>query len=540
MTSRFITILLTVFSLMGVKASTPDSLTVIYTTDVHGCFFPYDFIKGEPASGSLARVAELVGRERAHKGADRVMVLDAGDFLQGQPSAYYYNFVDTTRQHLASRIFNFIGYDAVTIGNHDIETGHAVYDRVARELNMPVLGANVLLVSNGSEYFAPYLIKIVGTRKVAVIGLITPAIPAWLPERLWSGLKFADMIPVARYWVEKVIREEKPDAVIGLFHSGHDSAQTTAGYLENMSLEIARQVPGFDAVLMGHDHREYSDIVTGPDGRVVCVLNPANNAKAVGMLNLMWEEGSQSPTISGKIESLEGVDPSPEFMAAFADDMGRIEDFVNQPITKIADDMRSAESLSGPSAMMTLIHELQIDVTGAQISLAAPLSLNADISKGQLTVADMFKLYKYENNLCTMRLTGREVLKHLEESYRQWLDPDGRYPIYNFDSAYGIDYIVNPQAVVGERVKILSLSDGSPFEPEAVYTVAVNSYRAGGGGNHLTLGAGIEPSELKGRIVATTPKDIRYYLIEYLKGSEVYIPHVVTNWHFTTEVATAP
>lgn len=540
MTSRFITILLTVFSLMGVKASTPDSLTVIYTTDVHGCFFPYDFIKGEPASGSLARVAELVGRERADKGADRVMVLDAGDFLQGQPSAYYYNFVDTTRQHLASRIFNFIGYDAVTIGNHDIETGHAVYDRVARELNMPVLGANVLLASNGSEYFAPYVIKIVGTRKVAVIGLITPAIPAWLPERLWSGLKFADMIPVARYWVEKVIREEKPDAVIGLFHSGHDSAQTTAGYLENMSLEIARQVPGFDAVLMGHDHREYSDIVTGPDGRAVWALNPANNAKAVGILNLTWKEGSQSPTISGKIESLEGVDPSADFLAAFGDDMARIEDFVNQPITKIADDMRSAESLSGPSAMMTLIHELQIDVTGAQISLAAPLSLNADISKGQLTVADMFKLYKYENNLCTMRLTGREVLKHLEESYRQWLDPDGRYPIYNFDSAYGIDYIVNPQAAVGERVKILSLSDGSPFEPDAVYTVAVNSYRAGGGGNHLTLGAGIMPSELKGRIVATTPKDIRYYLIEYLKGSEVYIPHVVTNWHFTTEVATAP
>lgn len=529
---RILLSLLFILTVLSVKAVSPDTITIIYTTDVHGSYFPYDFIKGVPTSGSLARVATVVDKMRGEITPDRVLVLDDGDFLQGQPCAYYYNFIDTVSPHLAARIFNHIGYNAIGEGNHDIETGHAVYDRVASQLDMPTLAANVIDRATGEPYFTPYIIQNVGGRKIAIIGLLTPAIPAWLPERLWSGLEFQEMVPAARYWVDKVRSEHRPDIVIGLFHSGHNSAQTTAGYRENESLEIARQVEGFDAVLMGHDHREYCDTVAGPDGRAVWALNPAANAQAVGVLNIAWNKNTGRPTLDGSILSLRDVEPSASFMTEFAPDFVKVKEFVEQPVTRIAAPMRSTDALKGPSAMMTLLHELQLDVTGAQISLAAPLSLDSEIAEGVLTMADMFKLYKYENNLCTLRLTGREILGHLEESYRQWLDTDTRYPLYNYDSAMGIDYTVDRNAEPGKRVNILSLSDGTPFDLAATYTVAVNSYRAGGGGNHLTLGAGLSSDELLKRNVATTPKDIRYYLINYLRSQPEYRPHIVANWHF--------
>lgn len=517
-------------SSMPSQASTP-TVTVLYTTDVHGCFFPYDFIKGTPAHGSLARVATLVDSLREGAGHDNVLLLDNGDFLQGQPAAYYYNFIDTANTHVAARIFNYLGYDAVTIGNHDVETGHPVYDRLAKELDMPMLGANVIDTATGKPYFKPYIIKEVQGRKIAIIGLITPAIPAWLPERLWEGMTFADMVSTARHRVEEVKRLHHPDVIIGLFHSGHDSSNATAGYRENESIEIARKVEGFDAVLMGHDHRQYCDTVTGPYGDKVWALNPANNALAAGLLTIAFPDG-RKPEIEGSILKLDSIEPSEEYMQLFAEDIDSIRRFVDRPITSVSAPMHSQPALNGPSEMMTLIHELQLHATGAQISLAAPLSLNADIKEGVMTMADMFQLYKYENNLCTMRLTGAELLGYLEESYRQWLSPEGTYPVYNYDSAMGIDYTVDSTQPSGSRVEIISMSDGRPFDPDDTYTVALNSYRARGGGNHLTRGAGLTAEEIDNRIVYTSPKDVRYYLIEYLRTFSIYEPHNVSNWRF--------
>lgn len=506
-------------------------ISIIYTTDIHGCFFPYDFINGTPAEGSLARVATIVDEARTQLGDDNVILLDNGDFLQGQPSAYYYNFVDTVRPHLAARLYNYLGYDAVTIGNHDIETGHEVYDRVFSQLKMPVLGANVKDISSGQPYFKPYELLEAGGKKIAVIGLVTPAIPAWIPRRLWWSMEFEDMVETARHTIDTVRKMHNPDLVIGLFHSGHDSSNTTAGYRENESLEVARRVEGFDAVLMGHDHREYCGTVMSPSGRKVVALNPANNAVAVGVLDIYFHSDT-IVDIHGNIVNLKDVAVSQPVTDEFAADASRVREFVESRISSISAPMRSTEALYGPSAIMTLIHNVQIWVTGAEISLAAPLSLSADISDGVLTMADMFKLYKYENNLCVIELRGRELVGYLEESYRQWLSPKGTYPVYNFDSASGINYVVDCSKPEGDRVRILSMADGSVFDPDRIYRVALNSYRAGGGGNHLTRGAGLEGSELNERVTYTSPKDIRFYLIEYLQKYPVYQPQISDNWRF--------
>ena len=150
-------------------------LKIVETSDVHGNFYPYDFIRRQPASGSLARVQAFVRQERQRYG-DNLILLDNGDILQGQPSAYYYNYMDTVSPHLTAEMQNYMDYDAGTVGNHDIETGRAVFDRWAADCRFPVLGANVIDRSTGRPHFKPYVMLEREGVRIAILGMITPAI----------------------------------------------------------------------------------------------------------------------------------------------------------------------------------------------------------------------------------------------------------------------------------------------------------------------------------------------------------------------------
>lgn len=171
-------------------------------------------------------------------------------------------------------------------------------------------------------------------------------------------------------------------------------------------------------------------------------------------------------------------------------------------------------------------------------------------------MADMFALYKYENLLYTMRLTGREVLGHLEMSYDLWcntmrspedhimlldynLDNDRRQGLknlaFNFDSAAGIRYTVDVTKPNGQKVHIESMADGSPFSLDSTYLVALNSYRGNGGGELLTRGAGIPLAELPGRIVASTDHDLRFHLMQLIRDHRHVNPKPLNQWRFVPD-----
>ncbi len=542
------------------------TLTILQTTDVHGNFFPYDFIKREPAAGSLARVAAYTRHLRDSLGNDRVILLENGDILQGQPTAYYYNFIDTLSPHIAAEMINFMGYDAATIGNHDVETGHAVYDRWASQLAMPLLAANVVDAVSGKPYFKPYTVIERNGLRVAVLGLLTPAIPAWLPENLWAGLRFEDMVDSARKWVPEIISKERPDLLIGLFHAGKDEETMTGEYRENASLLAAREVPGFDAVMFGHDHTCYAAEIMTDDGHRVVAVNPANNARAVGRIDVtVVKDGDGNVVdkrIKGSVVNLDHIKPDPLFEARFAPQRAATDSFVNRPVGRATGEFSTRDAFTGPSAFMSLLHDLQLEISGADISFAAPLSFDAVIAAGPVMMSDMFKLYKYENMLYTMRLTGREIKGYLEESYALWtkqvetgdesvlLFADGkaakgdyaklRNPSYNFDSAAGIDYTVDVTKPAGSKITITGMSDVRKFCLDSVYEVAVNSYRGNGGGDLLLKGAGIPADELKNRIVRSTDKDLRYYLMQAIERRGTITPSAATNWRFIPEEIARP
>ena len=545
------------------------TIKLVETSDVHGSFFPYDFITRKPKSGSMARVYTLVEELRKKNGKDNIYLMDNGDILQGQPISYYYNYVVPEKTNIAASVLNYMGYDVATVGNHDIETGHEVYDKWFKELKFPILGANIIDTKTNKPYILPYYtIKKKNGIKVCVIGMLTPAIPNWLKESIWSGLRFEEMVSCAKRTMAEVKMREKPDVIVGLFHSGWDGGIKTPEYDEDASQKVAKEVPGFDVVFFGHDHTPHSSIEKNIVGKDVICLDPANNAQRVAIATLTLRpktiKGKRQYTVTkvtGELVDVKELKANEVFIQHFQPEIDAVKAWSEQVIGRFENTIYTKDSYFGNSAFNDLILDLELKITKADIAFNAPLLFNSSIKAGPITVADMFNLYKYENNLCTMRLTGKEIRKHLEMSYDLWCNtmksPEDHLLLlsntqndaqrlgfknfsFNFDSAAGIDYEVDVTKPDGEKVHILRMSNGEPFDEDKWYTVAVNSYRANGGGELLTKGAGIPRDSLKSRIICESPKDQRHYLMEEIKKVGVMNPQPNHNWKFVPEAWTIP
>ncbi|MCQ2252921.1 MAG: bifunctional metallophosphatase/5'-nucleotidase [Bacteroidales bacterium] len=535
-------------------------IKIIATGDVHGAIFPHDFIENEPLNTSLAQVYTYIKEQRAVD-SQEVVLLDNGDFLQGQPVVYYSNYEKHDGQHICADVMNFMGYDAASIGNHDIETGHEVYDKLVKEFNFPWLAANAVRKDNGEPYFQPYTIINRRGVKIAVIGLITPSIPIWLPENIWSGMEFKDMVDTARKWVKIVKEKENPDIVVGLFHSGVDNTYNNRSdedfMNENASLLVAQQVPGFDLIFAGHDHQEFNMVVRNCEGQRVIVLDPKNCARLAAVASIQVKKDGDKlidKRITGLIMEMNSCEPDREMMRRYRDYINMIKLYVSKPIAKFTRTISSRDAMFGNSAFVDLIHSIQLAETRADISFAAPLTFDSKISKGTVCVRDMFKLYKFENLLYTMRLTGKEVLGYLEYSYSKWfnemsdrkdhlvlfsMDEKGNNrtagKFYNYSSASGINYTVDLCKPMGEKINITGFTDGRPFCLDETYIVAINSYRGNGGGGHLTEGAGIPHDDLLDRIVSSSVKDLRYIIMRHIEDSRVVSPCALGNWKATPQ-----
>jgi len=542
------------------------AITILETTDLHGVILPYDFIEKKDMNASLAGVSTYVKKTR--NGKRPVILLDNGDNLQGQPTVYYYNFIDTISPHIIAGALNFLGYDAGTVGNHDIEAGHSVYDRLVKEYNFPLLAANAVNKATGKPYFKPYTIIEKNGIRVAVLGLITPSIPDWLPPELYSGIEFRDMLETAKLYMP-VIMKEKPDVVIGLFHSGWDDrgdqAQAGSHNDENGSSAVAWNVPGFDVILNGHNHNVVNKKFVNSAGDTVLILEGGSRSEKIARADVFFRKdkatGKMHKTATGKIIDVANYSSDNEFIKKFSAQNDVLMKYVSKVVAKSEATISSRDSYFGSSPFVDMVHSIQLDITKADISFSAPLSFDVKIPAGPVTVGDMFKLYRFENMLYTMSMSGAEIKKYLEFSYAGWFNtmkgPDDYLlkfqvskngkPIlkngeawlknqpYNFDSAAGIDYTVDVSKPEGKRVTIKSFSNGKPFELNKTYLVAVNSYRGSGGGGHFTSGAGISKSELPKRLIKSTEKDLRFYILKYMESKGTIKPVALNNWKIIPE-----
>ena len=537
-------------------------LRILTTNDIHGCYFDSTYVDSS-LKKSLLAVNYYVDSVRSAAGKDNVILLDAGDFLQGDNAAYYFNYVDTLTPHVFPRMVRYMDYDAVAMGNHDIETGHPVYDRIKaqfKEYKIPLLAGNAIRNDNGKPYFQTYTTLRKGGLKVAVLGYENPNINAWLDESLWSGMSFVSLIPLVQEDVDKVRAKEKPQVVIVMVHSGVGNGDGSV--YESQGLDLYNSLTGVDFLICSHDH---SAAVFENDD--ICLIDSGSHARNVGYgeIKLSYRKGELvSRELSASLIPVRWEKADPEMKKAFQKDYEAVKAFTLREVGTLENDLWTRDAYRGMCDYINLVHTVSIACAPAQVSFAAPLTYNGRVKAGTLVFNDLFTIYPFENQLFVVSMSGKEIKDYLEYSYARWIrtvsSPDdhvlnmaprgdlrtgqqgwsfvGRS--YNFDSAAGLVYTVDITKPAGERVNIISMADGAPFEEDGVYPVAMTSYRASGGGDLMREGACIDTDRIDERVVARYP-EIRNLIYDYLlkegaiESAKIGDKSVIGEWRFVPE-----
>lgn len=530
-------------------------LHIVTTGDVHGSYFNKPYVGGKTRT-SLMSVKHYADSLRKAVGEENVLLLDAGDCIQGDNASYYFNYVATGEPHIYPRLAAYMGYDACTVGNHDIEAGHAVYDRVRKEMDdagIPWLAGNAFK-DDGTTYFPEYVMIEKGGRKILVMGYNNSNIDGWLSPELWSGMHHKSLVPLVRRRVNILRRKLKPDVVIVVAHTG--TGQGDGSIYESQGLDIFRYMRGADVLVTAHDHRP-ACIVT----RSKCLVNGGARCGNVGHAVLSFSPSGKVKSRTAEVVRLNKNAVDEEMVKKFDPEFQAVKAFTNRPVGSLAMPLRSRDAYCGMNDYVGLLHTVQLAASGADLSLAAPLTYDGYVSAGSLVFNDMFTIYPFENQLFVLRLSGREIRNLLEFSYGRWICTPGEHVLrihnapdprtganrwsfvnrsYNFDSAAGISYTVDVTKPYGSRVVIDSFADGRAFKEDEVYTVAMTSYRANGGGDALTEGAGIPRKDLRGRVVARYPevRELVYRFFtsrDMVDSAQVNDKSVLGEWKFVPE-----
>lgn len=557
---------LTLFSCARGPKDGDYTLTVLSTNDVHGSWFDSTYVGGR-IKNSLFAVNTYVDSVRKADGKDNVLLIDAGDCLQGDNAAYYYNYIDTLSPHLFPRILHYMDYDAVVWGNHDVETGHSVYDRVNREMRaygIPLLAGNAVRNDNGKPYFPLYTIVKKGGLKVAVLGYQNANINAWLGEELWSGMHFERIAPRVQKDVDYVRAKEHPDVVVVGVHSATGTGDGNNPEAE--ALDVLNSVHGADFVICSHDHRPF---VEKRDSIVLMNSGSHTRFLACGKIHLSVKDHKiVSKSYEAGLIPVKAKDADPQMREYFRKEYEAVKAFTLQEVGVLNVDLRTRDAYTGMNPYINLIHTLCITQEPAEISIAAPLTYNGTVKAGVLLFNDLFTIYPFENQLYVVKMSGDEIARYLEASYDRWIvtaSKPGDHVLniiqrdnprtmqkgwsfvghsYNFDSAAGINYTVDVTKPRGSRISISSMADGSAFDPSRIYNVAMTSYRASGGGN-LLQEVGIDTDHIGDRVVARYP-EIRNILYDYLMENGSIDPEVIGNpsvigsWKFIPESLAGP
>jgi 2',3'-cyclic-nucleotide 2'-phosphodiesterase / 3'-nucleotidase len=534
----------------------PTTITILQTSDLHTNLLPFDYYTGQVADWGLARVATLVKQERAKD--PNLLLLDSGDTIQGTPLGYYYARIDQQVVHPMAATMNALNYDAAAIGNHEFNYGLDTLNRWKGELNFPLLSANIRR-SDGSEAFQPYLIKEVNGVKIGILGLTTPAIPNWEKPENIAGLRFDNPINIAKQYVPQM-RDAGADVIVISQHIGWDktpsntrdpqawltdpSSWQPSGSLpdENLTLELAQQVPGIDVILAGHSHLDVPKAMVNN----VLIVEPSYWGRALAKVTLQLQRSGEAWQIVAKNSELQYV----KGVAADQQLTDLAYPYHDQTIKYISTPIGTAtgEFPGGPPARYTdgpladLINTVQSEAAAAagypvDISLAAIFNDTGHVPQGQIALRDAYSSYIYDNTLYVLQINGDILRRALEKDAEYFkpvdaknlpADPKGvvspQVPDYNWDIYTGVDYTIDLTRPIGQRVTKLQFN-GTDVTPDQAFRIAINNYRASGGGGFAMFKEGTR--------VWQSTNEIRDLIAAYVQAHQPLDPAALNRKNFT-------
>lgn len=553
-------------------------ITILGTTDLHGNVFNWDYFKNAEYDDAahndvgIAKAATLIKAVRAERGASSCITLDAGDTIQGTPLAYYYAKVDPITKgakHPMALAMNKVGYDAACLGNHEYNYGLDTLRTFEKQLNFPLLGANSVDWTSGKPIFPPYVLKRVKPKHgpaitVGILGLTTPGVAIWDKANVEGKVKFPGIVEQAKVMVPKMKRAGA-DVIVVSCHSGADTSSSYGDalpYPENASTLLAEQVPGIDAILVGHAHKEIPQrlVTNTATGKQVLLSEPYYWGMRVTVMDLELEQRRGRWSVTSSSATLLNSNTAPEdaaIAAAVRAEHQTVLGYVNGVVGSCTQAMSAATSRYEDTAAMDFINVVQTGhvkaaLAGGQyaslpvLSIAAPFNKAAAIPAGEVTVRDVAGLYIYDNTLMAIVLTGAQVKEYLEFSARYFKQISGTGPFtpdqltnavtptapngtpdYNYDIMGGLDaslsYQIDVAQPAGSRILNLSYA-GAPIDAAATFLVAINNYRASGGGNF--------PNVTTAPVAFNQQIEIRQLLIDWVTANKTIDPatFAVKDW----------
>ena len=524
---------------VGLSGSAPPpaaervTITVLATTDMHGFIYPHDYFTGKPAPRGLAAAATII--EQVRRETPHVVLVDGGDTIQGSTLEGVHQAAVRAGATDASdpmmRAMNALGYDAMVVGNHEFNYGLKNLQAAREAARFPWLSANT---DTGGVLpaFAPFIVKVVGGVRVAIIGATTASVPEWeKPETIrgFSWVSPAEGVARALRHVEA----ERPDVIVVVAHSGLDrdpaSGEVRPGEMpgENDVWQIAERFPQVAAVIYGHSHQRQEGLLVGK----VLLVQPRNWAQEVARIDItLSRSGADEPwavvdRASHLLPVTSETPASPEILALARPYHEAAERYLDQPVAESAVELSGARGRFEDSALLDAIHVVQMHYAQAPVSFASLFMPQVRIPKGPVSVRQLAALYLYDNELYALETDGRTVRAALENAARYFrtcpeptcstgplIDPGIRG--YNYDTVQGLEYEIDLNRPPGQRIVNLRYR-GAPLRDEEPLRIAVNNYRAAGSNGYAMFRTGT--------IVWRSGREIRDLMVEYF-GERRHLP----------------
>jgi 2',3'-cyclic-nucleotide 2'-phosphodiesterase (5'-nucleotidase family) len=524
------------------RAPREQTLFVAATTDVHGHLVGWDYYANHSDTArGLARAATIVDSLRA-AAPGMVVLVDAGDMLQGTPLTYVAARRQSFAVHPVFAAMNEMHYDAAAVGNHEFNYGLPFLYASAKGARFPLLAANAYPASGAAPFPGRTIIERGGAR-IALIGATTPGSNAWDKDNLSGRLRIGAIVPAVRAQVDSA-RREHADVIIVVMHTGlgePSSYDTIVTRLpsENVAAEVARAVPGIDLIVYGHSHKQMADTVIAG----TLMMQPKNWAQSVAVAALHLEQTGNAWRVASKSSSLiqsaghaESNAIQLSVKAAHEAALGYVAMTVGTSNVRWSAD--SGRVVDTPLA--DLILEVERRTAHSDLASTAVFDVGAKIDSGPVTVGEIARLYPYENTLSAVRITGAQLRAYLEYSARYYgtygtADPPVHQdvPGYNFDIVAGADYTIDLSRPIGQRITKLTVN-GTPVADDATFTLALNNYRRSGGGGYAMLKDAPE--------VYNSTAEIRDLLIAEVERRKHIAPsdYFQRNWSIVPAAAISP
>ncbi len=507
-------------------------ITILATTDIHGNILGYNYDKGESFNNSgMNRIYSYIKQVKSEN--LNTLVVDNGDIIQGNTltDEMYSNKKD--EKHPVISAMNFMGYDAMVLGNHEFNFGLDLIKSLEKQSNFPFLSANVAYRESGEDFVKSHTIINCGGVRVGIIGLTTPNVPRWVGN-LVKDLNFHDLGETAYRYVSEI--RDKVDIIMVMSHasmvSEHDKKNE-----RDAAEKILRLCPEIDVLVVGHFH------ITVKEKRGKTLIGGATDSgQEVIRFDLTLDNNNHVIDGQVKVVSMKPYYPSEELsgLPVIKKAHETTMDFVTEIIGEATENFQPKDEISfipegrlRDTPLIELINKVQLINSGADVTSTSLIRDDSNIKKGVITYGHIFNVYKFTTFLYVVEVTGKELKNYMEwaaSAYNQWKSGDISIsftmdiPGYQHEFFAGVNYKVDISKPVGHRIVDL-IFKGDLVKENQKLKLATSDY---------CYFANLKGRKLaKNNYIWKSSNTIRDMIVEYIKNQGIISPQVDNNWEIT-------